>query len=80
MEDGYTKKLIDTFMREDLEKLGLETYPGCRLSLLESVQTEFGDDILREVFSKLSDDTVIEAVYKALLAYGLINCPWMEAR
>lgn len=73
MEDRYTKKLINTFMKEDLEKLGLETYPGCRISLLESVQTEFGDNILREVFAKFSDDTVIEAVHNALLSYGLID-------
>jgi hypothetical protein len=73
MEDGYTKKLINTYMREDLEKLGLETYPGCRVSLLESVQTEFGDNILQEVFRQLSDDTVIELVHNALLLYGLID-------
>jgi len=73
MEDGYTKKLINTYMREDLEKLGLETYPGCRVSLLESVQTEFGDNILQEVFRQLSDDTVIELVHNALLSYGLID-------
>lgn len=73
MEDRYTNKLINKFMREDLEKLGLETYPGCRVSLLESVQTEFGDNILQEVFRQLSDDTVIELVHNALLLYGLIN-------
>lgn len=73
MEDGYTKKLINTYMREDLEKLGLETYPGCRVSLLESVQTEFGDNILHEVFRQLSDDTVIGLVHNALLSYGLID-------
>jgi len=73
MEDRYTNKLINKFMREDLEKLGLETYPGCRVSLLESVQTEFGDNILQEVFRQLSDDTVIELVHNALLLYRLID-------
>lgn len=67
MEKNYT------FMKEDLEKLGLETYPGCRVPLLESVQGEYGDNILQEVFRNFSDDMVIEAVHSALTLYGLID-------
>lgn len=74
MEDKYTEKIMGNFMKQDLDRLGLETYPGCRVPLLESIQTEFGDDVLREVFRNMSDQDVIAAAHRALLTAGMIDC------
>ena len=74
MKDKYTKKIVGNFMKQDLDRLGLETYAGCRVSLLESIQTEFGDDVLREVFRNMSDQDVIAAAHHALITLGMIDC------
>lgn len=74
MKDKYTKKIVGNFMKQDLDRLGLETYDGCRVSLLESIQTEFGDDVLKEVFQNMSDQDVIAAAHHALLTLGMIDC------
>lgn len=71
--DTAAEKEIDNFRKEDLERLGLETYPGCRVSLLESVKTEFGEDVLRDVYRNLNDTVVIRAVARALVENGLSN-------
>lgn len=54
-----------------LNKHGLETYPGCSVALLESVRTEFGDEIANEVIRSVPDYIIKEAVCYALTIHSL---------
>jgi|TARA_B100001094_G_scaffold50444_1_gene46029 hypothetical protein len=56
-----------------LEKHGLETYPGCRLDLFQSVKEEYGEAIANDVIRYFSDIEMMNAVYNALLVNGIID-------
>ncbi len=62
-----------TKLQADLEKHGLETYPGCRVDLLESVKQEYGEEVVKDVIRQLSDIEVMTAVHSALLVNGLLD-------
>lgn len=64
---NYITKEIDN----TLEKHGLETYPGCGSSLMESVRTEFGDKFADEAMRYIPTDVVKEAVYHTLFLFGI---------
>lgn len=55
-----------------LDRMGLETYPGCAAPLMESVRTEFGEQFLIDVFRSISDDEAKYAVYAALINNSII--------
>ncbi len=59
--------------KSDLEKHGLETYPGCRVDLFESVKFEYGEEVAKDVIRQFSDVEVIAAVHSALFVNGLLD-------
>ena len=56
--------------KQELESIGLPTYPGCRVELVEQVMEEYGMP-LSEILGKLSDDDIITAVHRSLELYGV---------
>ena len=57
-------------IRQDLDKLGLSTDPGCRIALMEEVMENYGIT-WQEVIGKLSDDDIIRAVDTSLQYCGV---------
>jgi hypothetical protein len=62
-----------TKLQADLEKHGLETHPGCRVNLFESVKLEYGEEVAKDVIRYFSDIEVMKAVHNALLTNGIID-------
>lgn len=58
-------------MKEQLKKLGLDIYGGCRCGLVHQVMENYNIPI-EEIIAKLDDDTVIRAVYKSLEVSGIL--------
>jgi len=61
--------------KEYIESLGLETYPGCGPSLLDSIGIEFGEDIEEEVEEEMrhgskGDEETFAGAYIVLKAKG----------
>ena len=57
-------------IKQDLEKLGLDTSPGCRIGLMEEVLEIYGID-WKEIVGKLSDDDIVRAVDTSLQYAGV---------
>lgn len=58
---------------ETLSHMGFPMYSGCRNEALAFAMDELGIS-LDEIIGKLSDDTVLTAIFQSIQVMGLIPC------
>lgn len=56
----------------DLERLGISTYPGCRIAAFHEVKELYGLTI-DELLGKFSDDEVLDAIEISLRLMGVYD-------